>query len=121
MNITCPTSGMNVLIAGPSPGGICVCGTGNVQDGSCVTPVQVRVRVLAGSVSQLPPADPMQPGDLDVPVVDQKWSAAGVSVPGSGGAPITVVAWEQAGTSGWGTPVSVWCNAGGSGATSCCG
>jgi len=115
---------MNVLVTGTSPGVICVCGTAGVQDGRCTIPPSiVRVRVLAGSVSPpLPPAVPSQPGDVDTIPAGGLWTALNVPVPGSSptGVPITVVAW-QALAGVWGTPQSVMCNAGGTGATSCCG
>lgn len=122
MNITCPTGGMNVLVTGPSPGVISVCGGLSLQDGEGITLTTIRVRVLAGSVSPpLPSADPKQPGDVDTTTTSLQWTAQNVPVPSSSpsGVPITVIAWAKAGTAAWGPPQSVWCNAGGQHAVSC--
>jgi hypothetical protein len=120
---------MNVLVAGQgsgsgSGGTICVRGIVTDQDPRPEgLPVTIRVRVLPGSlVPPLPPPDPRQPGDVDVTPVGQQWCAQNVPVSGSSslGVPMTVIAWERTGSSGWSAPQSEWFNAGGPNPTDCC-
>ncbi|HEY1187495.1 MAG TPA: hypothetical protein VGE74_07540 [Gemmata sp.] len=134
MEIQCPTSTINVLVAGSGSGSgsgagagtICVRGTvgdGDLRDNDSTFPTIVRVRILAGHVPPppLPDPDPKQPGDVDVPPVGQDWCAHDVPVPASSptGVPLTAVAWLRS-SGKWGGAQSETFYAGGTDPVDCC-